>query len=504
MSLNTVAQCDNRLLQMELDWKLNRSGPFPDGIRNTISNLCAALAIREAEASHKTPAPVNAATPATSSTTTTTTTDLSTTASTETTTVAMAATVKLHKTTRDDSEEHKGSEERRGDEIGEGNKERRTAEEKSAEREGNDIAETRGDKRDEGERIARKASVKGENKKRERASEGIKENKGNVRGNPPPHTAHPTLERDNSEEDTRREPQHEHPRLEDGEYGIFERETLEFGENEVYEPGELEYEPTCGNAEVGNGLHKTREGKDYRVREPDNGTTHPAPSPTANEAANPGPREHMRFDWATETDKSFGPVPIASNFHPTKPQFPLASPEHAPCLFGNRIPPPQPVRTTPKRSITQPRHNTTPRACSPAVDPPSAAPPQVPAERAPTAVVHAPRDLSGLRSNTPNPWRSLRRRYHSRDSYTPRRFTRRRQYPPEYPINTHIPATPIPKPPAPTSIHVFETVTHPHGIGPSKPVIRVPTLMTRHTPTHPAQHTDRAIAKSETPLPLRV
>ena len=52
-SLNTVAQCDARLLRMEFEWKLTRSGPFPDGIRNTIVNLRAALAIREAETSPK-------------------------------------------------------------------------------------------------------------------------------------------------------------------------------------------------------------------------------------------------------------------------------------------------------------------------------------------------------------------------------------------------------------------------------------------------------------------
>jgi hypothetical protein len=39
-------------------------------------------------------------------------------------------------------------------------------------------------------------------------------------------------------------------------------------------------------------------------------------------------------------------------------------------------------------------------------------------------------------------------------------------------------------------------------IGPSKPVIRVPTLITGDTPTCLAQHMDRAIVKSETPLPL--
>jgi hypothetical protein len=35
---------------MEFKWKLTQSGPFPDGIRNTIANLRAALVIREAEA----------------------------------------------------------------------------------------------------------------------------------------------------------------------------------------------------------------------------------------------------------------------------------------------------------------------------------------------------------------------------------------------------------------------------------------------------------------------
>jgi hypothetical protein len=50
MSLNTVAHCDARLLQMECEWKLTRSGPFPEGIRNAIANLRAALVIWEAEA----------------------------------------------------------------------------------------------------------------------------------------------------------------------------------------------------------------------------------------------------------------------------------------------------------------------------------------------------------------------------------------------------------------------------------------------------------------------
>jgi hypothetical protein len=71
MSLNTVAQCDARLLQMELEWKINRSGPFPDKIRNTIANIHAALVIREAEASQKIPTPTTTSTPTTTPTTAT-------------------------------------------------------------------------------------------------------------------------------------------------------------------------------------------------------------------------------------------------------------------------------------------------------------------------------------------------------------------------------------------------------------------------------------------------
>jgi len=90
----------------------------------------------------------------------------------------------------------------------------------------------------------------------------------------------------------------------------------------------------------------------------------------------------------------------------------------------------------------------------------------------PTAQMnHQPCDLSCLRSSTLNPWGSLRRRHCSHYSHAPHRFTRQRQHPPTYPVNTYLPTTPILKPPAPASIHIFETVQHPHGIGPLKPVI---------------------------------
>jgi hypothetical protein len=75
----------------------------------------------------------------------------------------MAVTAKPHETTQGDSEKNEGGGEMGRNESGEGNKETRTAEEKSAERRENEIVETRGDKRGEGEQIAGKASVKGEN-----------------------------------------------------------------------------------------------------------------------------------------------------------------------------------------------------------------------------------------------------------------------------------------------------------------------------------------------------
>ena len=90
-------------------------------------------------------------------------------------TIAMAATIKLHKTRQDNSKEHEGSKETRQYKISKGNKEMRLAEEKSAERERNEIAEMRGDKRGEGEQITCKV-----NEKRERASEEIKESRGKV------------------------------------------------------------------------------------------------------------------------------------------------------------------------------------------------------------------------------------------------------------------------------------------------------------------------------------
>jgi hypothetical protein len=490
---------------MELDWKLTRSGPFPEGIRNSIADLQAALLIREARASQKIPAPAYAATPTTSTTTTTepitnsnsdtTTPSPSPTSTTTTTSPAPAnnppATCETPERleqapdVRDVTPAPARSKAKRTPTTTTTNSnptitmiEQRDNEERAVRREEEARGAGKQDGTEERETAGREVEI-GE-------QERIQESRDEVRGKLPPPTAHPALEHDTSSGGTHGEPQHEHRVLN--------------GENEVHEQWELEYEPACGNAKVGNGLHEAREGEDHGIRERNDDTTHPAPPTIASTLANPVPYERVRIDWATDTNASIGPVPNPSDFRPTKPRFPLASPEHAPRLFGNRIPPPQPIRTMPKRNVTRPGHNTTPRACSPAADAPGTAPPQVPAKRAPTAVVHAPRDLSGLCSSTPNPWRSLRRRHYSHDSHTPRRFTGRRQYPPKYPANTHIPATTISKPPALAPIWIFETVRHPLGIGPTKPVIRAPARMTMDTPTHTAP-SHQAIVKSAPPLP---
>ena len=127
--------------------------------------------------------------------------------------------------------------------------------------------------------------------------------------------------------------------------------------------------------------------------------------------------------------------------------------------------PRQSVMWHPARAPPTTNAPTTPHARTP-VSPtkfpvPITAPPWVPAECAPTAVVQAPRDLSGLHSSTPNPWGSLSR--HCPHSYplrdlsvprsdatnprgnfcchhypgVPRQFAHQNWYPSRYPVNTH-------------------------------------------------------------------
>lgn len=403
--VNTVEKLDEKLARMEQHWAETQSGPFPEGVRNAIADLRVSLE-RDTETAptsetaatperldqaldvrHVTPVPARSEV---EQTTTTTATDPDATTTDGVITVATAATVKP----QHESEETE-KEERKGRKPNKEKKETRTMEEESernAKREGSEIVEMRGVEGVEGveeEQAVRRVSAKegGNEEKKETVSKGIEESQDEVRGNPPPPTAHP--------------------------------------------------------ASVAT------------VREP-----------------------RRRFDWATETDRSIGPVPNASDFRPTKHPSPLASPEPTPRLLDNPVAPSQPVCMPPKPTATPSNGDVAPSVRTPAM-------------RAPTephartlSIVYGPRDLSALRSGTSNPWDSIKRRHHH--SYPPRDLTtlrsdsvnpwgslhhqRHRSYP--LPIyfaqpsskegNLHSPAPPV---------HIIQTIRHPHGISPTKPKI---------------------------------
>jgi hypothetical protein len=111
---------------------------------------------------------------------------------------------------------------------------------------------------------------------------------------------------------------------------------------------------------------------------------------------------------------------------------------------------------------------------------------------------YPPCDLSTLRLDAPNPWRSLHHHHSGHYAHAPRQFTRQRQYSPVHPANTYLHTITTPKPPTPAPVHIFETVRHPHGIGPTKPVIRVPAQIEMATSTYFAP-SDRVIVKSAPP-----
>jgi hypothetical protein len=166
---------------------------------------------------------------------------------------------------------------------------------------------------------------------------------------------------------------------------------------------------------------------------------------------------------------------------------------------------------------TPTRDPTTPHTCNP-VSPttPVTAPPQVPVERAPTMIVHGLCDLSGLHSDTHNPWSTLCRHHHY--SHPPCDFSlhsntlnqwatqcHHRSQKPHHPVhrNHHLFKYPtnifIHSPLKLQPLGVFKTIRHPHGIGPTKPVIRVPAQMATDTPANlmpPVHHT---IVKSALP-----
>ena len=97
-----------------------------------------------------------------------------------------------------------------------------------------------------------------------------------------------------------------------------------------------------------------------------------------------------------------------------------------------------------------------------------------------TPAAHAPHDFSVLRSNNWNPWGSLSCRHHCSQPCTRNSF-----YSCQYNTNCpHKPTAPSPPPMSlPAPIQLVETVRHPHGIAPMKPVIKTTASSLANTPS---------------------
>jgi len=105
-----------------------------------------------------------------------------------------------------------------------------------------------------------------------------------------------------------------------------------------------------------------------------------------------------------------------------------------------------------------------------------------------TPMSRAPRDFSALRSSTRNPWASLKHRH--------RRSHPRVRVPFNSCMNhkTSAPSLPIP-------IQLVETFRHPHGIAPTKPVIRTtPSTPVVMPPVHPSTPTPSCTPSSRADL----
>jgi hypothetical protein len=102
-----------------------------------------------------------------------------------------------------------------------------------------------------------------------------------------------------------------------------------------------------------------------------------------------------------------------------------------------------------------------------------------------TPAARAPRDFSVLRSSKRNPWGSLSRRHHRSQTRTCKSF-----YSCKYTTNhAYNYATP-PTLPSPAPIQLVETIRHPHGIAPTKPVIKtIASSPTSIPPMHPSMST---------------
>ena len=125
------------------------------------------------------------------------------------------------------------------------------------------------------------------------------------------------------------------------------------------------------------------------------------------------------------------------------------------------------------------------------VEKPTAEPPVVPTP----PVAYGPRDLSALCSGTRNPWGTLSRRHHRHrrsqspcDPSTPNSTTRATWNGSRHPHRRFYRPPPRFDPlPNPTPTYVVETVRHPQGIAPTKPVIRTMSPVRHNAPRAPVR-----------------
>jgi hypothetical protein len=205
---------------------------------------------------------------------------------------------------------------------------------------------------------------------------------------------------------------------------------------------------------MGRGEEEELDREQEGIKENQDGVRGNPPPPLAHPTHVVTVREPQRIDWATDIDLSISPVPSARDFCPALPSQPIhalleptITPQKhdmAPCARTPTMDAPTTphacdLRSNQRGHVTTSKHractsaSVVPCACTPGspikYPAPVTAPPQVPAERTPTAIVHGLHDLSALRSDAPNPWGSLRCRRSGQYAHAPHQFTHQRRCP---------------------------------------------------------------------------
>jgi hypothetical protein len=134
-----------------------------------------------------------------------------------------------------------------------------------------------------------------------------------------------------------------------------------------------------------------------------------------------------RIDWVTDNDESIGPIPSASDFHPTKPPQPDCTPPEPTNYTPTAYMPTAPalINPDPGDVACVPNHiGIVPVPISPKPITLDNLVPRMLKEPAPTVLatpvlptVYSPRNLSALRSGMSNPWGSIKCCHHH--SYPP-------------------------------------------------------------------------------------